>query len=1053
MSRASLWGVVFLLICTTVSLGLSNTRDASTNHQFHFRAERNAQTNLKSQGHTGQASSIRASKAEQLREQRQAKSASRLKARANTRTRHHAIAPTGKPGFVSATQIPAGGGTYWDAAKGDFNGDGKPDVATIVENYDSSANIYTYSLSVVLGNGDGTFKGPVLTTITDACAVFAAGDVDRDKKDDILIVHVGGNCNNTTSTFDVLISNGDGKFTQKNTEPYTISPKWLRGGTLAVTSKSGFLDIVAVDYSIDESTPSSVVTVLGNGDGTFSTTPASVPRSQRVQETVLADLNGDGMLDVVGIDAGTNQVTVFLATSATAFAAGVPCATPDASYGASFIAVGDLNNDSKPEIVTPTWEGNIAVYVNNGDGSFQPAVYYDAVWSGPDFTPGLNYPAAVTIADLNGDGNADVVSSNSASVDVTILLGKGDGTLIVPTFGYAVGGGWGRVAAIVADFDGDGLVDIVVPDMSSSLAFLKGYNDGTFRAAVNYYAPAAINSRANTIGLASGDFNGDGFPDFVIGSEGDPNIAGITVFLSRPDGSLKPGVTYGTSNCYWFVAVADFDKDSHPDIAASNHCTGELQIFNGKADGTFVLGPGIATDVSTMYPYPSDLVVGDFDGDGYPDVAVIDQHSEYGSVSLAVLVNDGTGKFKPAVTYALSTIAYQGIAVGDLNGDKKLDIVVPYSYDASAVAVLLGVGDGTFAPAFDLAVGSPGTSTDCNSTGQFCPQMVTLADINGDGNTDIIATLWRGGGQDIVILPGAGTTEGVPSFGTPTYLASSLQQNVSGWPSPASIQVVDTDGDGNLDLVYTNASYGTVGVLYGAGSGKFYDPVEYPTGGWPWLLVAADVNNDGAKDLVVADDAFSGVTVLFNAAGSATKANYKLTVDSTLQIAMAGSSATFAFTMTPSNHYDGTISFSCAGLPDKATCTFSPTSVAMDGRTPATVLLTIGTTATTTTTAALHRSSSITLATTLSGMGLFGVVMLGSLPKRRRLVAFMLGIIVVVMMISLVACGGSSHKTLTTTIPGTPAGSYAVTVTATGTAGSYGGDTSDHPMAVTLTVQ
>jgi hypothetical protein len=125
----------------------------------------------------------------------------------------------------------------------------------------------------------------------------------------------------------------------------------------------------------------------------------------------------------------------------------------------------------------------------------------------------------------------------------------------------------------------------------------------------------------------------------------------------------------------------------------------------------------------------------------------------------------------------------------------------------------------------------------------------------------------------------------------------------------------------------------------------------------------------------------------------------------------------------------------------------------MDGRTPATVLLTIGTTATTTTTAALHRSSSITLATTLSGMGLFGVVMLGSLPKRRRLVAFMLGIIVVVMMISLVACGGSSHKTLTTTIPGTPAGSYAVTVTATGTAGSYGGDTSDHPMAVTLTVQ
>jgi len=143
MSRASLWGVVFLLICTTVSLGLSNTRDASTNHQFHFRAERNAQTNLKSQGHTGQASSIRASKAEQLREQRQAKSASRLKARANTRTRHHAIAPTGKPGFVSATQIPAGGGTYWDAAKGDFNGDGKPEMLLLSSKITTAARTFT----------------------------------------------------------------------------------------------------------------------------------------------------------------------------------------------------------------------------------------------------------------------------------------------------------------------------------------------------------------------------------------------------------------------------------------------------------------------------------------------------------------------------------------------------------------------------------------------------------------------------------------------------------------------------------------------------------------------------------------------------------------------------------------------------------------------------------------------------------------------------------------------------------------------------------------------
>lgn len=1052
MRRASLAGVVVFLICTSVSFG-SYSRTNSTQHQFHFSSKFKAQANLKRKGPAKPTSSVRGTKAQQLAQQKHALAASKLKARNNLKTRRHANPPTGKLGFISATQIPAGGGTYWDAAKGDFNGDGKPDVATIVNNYDSTNDVYTYSLSIVLGNGDGTFKTPVLTTLADSCSVFAVADLNGDKKDDVLIVHIGGECSNTSSTFDVLISNGDGTFTQKNTTPYTISPNWLRGGTLAVTTKSGFLDLVAVDYPTDGETPSSVVTVAGNGDGTFSTTPTSVALSRLVNETALADLNGDGVLDVVGLDDSTSQVTVFLATSATAFAAGVPYTTPDGDYESSAIMVGDLTNDGKPEIVTPNWRGNIAVYVNNGDGSFQPAVYYNAVSSGPNGMPGLTVPTAVTIADVNGDGNADLVSSNAESGDVTILLGNGDGTLNVPTFGYSVGGESyedPRSAALVADFDGDGLADIVVPDYAFSLAYLKGYNDGTFRAGLSYYAPAALDDWAYAIGMASGDFNGDGIPDIVIAGDGDPNIAGITVFLSRGDGSLKPGVTYGTSNCFAYVVVADFNKDGQPDLASNNHCTGEVQLFTGKANGTFVPGPAIATDVSNTYP--SEMVVSDFDKDGYPDIAVINENGESGYSSVGVLLNDGTGNLKPAVTYALSAFTYQGITVGDLNGDGTPDLVVPYNW-SSAVAVLLGVGDGTFTQQPDVAVGTPGSDTNCSITGLLCPAAVTLADVDGDGNMDIVATLLDGSGQDIVIIPGAGTTDGVPSFGTPTYLASSLQLNAAGWPYPATIQAMDIDGDGNLDFVYTNASYGTLGVLYGAGGGKFYDPVEYPVGGWPWRFAVADVNNDGTKDIVVADDAFSGVTVLLNAAGTGTKANYAVTADSDTQTVTAGGTATFNLTMTPTNHYDGTITFACTGLPDKSSCTFNPTSAVMDGHTPATVQLTITTTAATTSTASLHNHTSIMLAMSLSGMALFGMLVIGSLPKRRRLMGIMLGMVIVVMMISLIACGGSSNTHHTTTIPGTPAGNYTVTATATGTAGSYGGNTSDHPMTITLTVQ
>ncbi len=324
--------------------------------------------------------------------------------------------------------------------------------------------------------------------------------------------------------------------------------------------------------------------------------------------------------------------------------------------------------------------------------------------------------------------------------------------------------------------------------------------------------------------------------------------------------------------------------------------------------------------------------------------------------------------------------------------------------------------------------------------GQFCPAAVTLADVDGDGKTDIIAALHSGLGQDIVILPGTGLVGGVPSFGTPTYLASSLQYNPYGsGPGPVGIQAVDIDGDGNLDLVYANAWYGTVGVLYGAGGGKFFDPVEYPVGGGPWRLAVADINNDTAKDVVVSNSVFNGVTVLLNAV------SYVVTADSTAQTVTAGGTAKFTLTITPSNHYKGTVTFSCGGLPDKTSCTFNPASAVMDGLTPVTVQWSVSTTATTTTTATLNSDTSIVLS--LSGMGLFGMLVVGSLPERRRLLGVMLGIVVVAMIISLVACGGSTSTAKTITNPGTPAGTYKIALTATGTAAS------SHVMTVSLTVQ
>jgi hypothetical protein len=1046
MKRASLTGIVFFLICSGVSFGSAYSGVSSTQHQIHFSSKLSAQANSRKNAPTKLTSSISGSKAQQSAQGSRTLMTSERKPTSNLKVQRHANPSTGKARFVSATQIPVGGyETLGTGVIGDFNGDGKPDVMTPVAGFKS------FSISIVLGNGDGTFKAPVLTALDDSCTAFAVGDLNGDKKDDILIVHNPGyDCPSLSSTFDVLISNGDGTFTQKNTTPYPIGPNLVSGGTLAVTTKSGFLNVVAVD---SDGTASSVITILGNGDGTFSTGPTSVALSGPVSGTALMDLNGDGLLDVVGFDP-SNEVTVFMATSATSYAPGVPYTTPN-NYYYDAPVFGDLTNDGKPEIVIPNSTGSLAVYMNNGDGSFQPAVFFDAILQGH----GVARSTTVAIADVNSDGNADVISSN-ASGDVTILLGNGDGTLNAPVFGFTLGGAvvgapcsncaW-YPPAVIADFDGDGFLDIVVPDTEFGLAFLKGYNDGTFSASHSYYVPDPTGPGSGygyTEGIASGDFDGDGIPDIVIAGGGDSNIAGITVFLSGGDGTLKPGIPYGTSNCYLYVVVADFDKDGQPDLAANNQCTGEVQTFIGKANGTFVPGPAASTGSSNIYS-GGEMVVGDFDGDGYPDMAVINVADvSTGNSSVAVILNDGTGNFKPAKTYALSNYSFAGIAVGDLNGDGKLDLVVPYNL-SSSLAVLLGVGDGTFTQPPDLALGTP-RPDQCNGlyAGQFCPAAVALADVDGDGNMDIIATLDSGGGQDIVILPGTGTTGGVPSFGTPIYLASSLQYNPFGsGPGPAGIQAVDIDGDGILDLIDANAWYGTVGILYGAGGGKFYDPVEYSVAGGPWRLVAADINNDGAQEVMVSNSVFNGITVLLNAN------SYVVRADLTAQTVTAGATASFTLTITPSNHYNGTITFACGGLPDKSSCTFNPPSPVMDGHTPLTVQWSITTTATTTTTANSHLNTSIMRATSLGGMGLVGTLVVGCLQKPRRLLRIILGIALVVVMIFLLACGGSNNVTKTITNPGTPAGTYTVTLTTTGTAGSFGGDTSGHVMTVSLTVQ
>ena len=281
--------------------------------------------------------------------------------------------------------------------------------------------------------------------------------------------------------------------------------------------------------------------------------------------------------------------------------------------------------------------------------------------------------------------------------------------------------------------------------------------------------------------------------------------------------------------------------------------------------------------------------------------------------------------------------------------------------------------------------------------------------------------------------------------------------------------MIDWNGDGNLDLVYVNSEIGALAIMLGKGDGTVSAPLEFGATEYAWGMALADVNNDGAVDVLVGNDESGGFSVLLNGAGSGTAPNFTMGTGTPSETVTAGSPATYVLNLAGLNGYNGTITFTCGELPAEATCTFNPVSVVALGNTLLTTTLTIDTTAASTSSllrpagprarpgSPTHGSpisgSPIWLAS-LSGMGLLGLLLSGSGAKgRRRRATVLLGVALLVTLGALAACDNDSRAKVVPPPPtpnlGTPAGSYTVTVTSTGT----GTAAPTHSVNVTLIVQ
>jgi dienelactone hydrolase len=315
----------------------------------------------------------------------------------------------------------------------------------------------------------------------------------------------------------------------------------------------------------------------------------------------------------------------------------------------------------------------------------------------------------VSVADFNGDGKLDLALADcTTSNDIGILLGNGDGTFQA-SLNHPVG--TCPTSLAVGDFNGDGKLDLAVAHIdSNSLSILLGNGDGTFQAPVNYAVPAGPSS------VTIGDFNRDGKLDLAVALfkvNGTATGTDISVLLGNGDGTFQAPMSYTTGKAPISVAVGDFNGDGKLDLAVANYNSNNVSVLLGNGDGTFQAPMSYSTGQTPVL-----VVVGDFNGDGKLDLAVATSASN----NVSVLLGNGDGTFQTVVNYAAGSWP-TSVAVGDFNGDGTLDLAVADQVSRS-VSLLLGNGDGTFQAPLGYSVGQ-------------VPASVAVGDFNGDGRLDV----------------------------------------------------------------------------------------------------------------------------------------------------------------------------------------------------------------------------------------------------------------------------------------------------------------------------
>jgi Bacterial Ig-like domain (group 3)/FG-GAP-like repeat len=891
--------------------------------------------------------------------------------------------------------------------------------------------------AVLLGNGDGTFKAAVYYDVADTTgnvAGFTIDDVNGDGIPDIVVPTITSTANPGVVTFTgnvtTLLGKGDGTFTT--------------GPVSALTWTNSLLPLTG-DFNGDGKKDLLIggTVLFGGGDGTFTAGPTNSALAAALTSNTFvgaaADLSNNGKLDVVISVPGS--VAIFNGNGDGTFQTGpVYAGLPDSEQ----VTITDIDGDGNPDIFLGTSNGGLytlggydtpipffQVLMGRGDGTFvDSALYQQGTYNLPG-SSGINTGSQIAIADFNGDSKADLLVLNRNNVgtspsSLVMLPGDGKGNLGTPVTSSA---NLGPIMVIAADMNNDQKPDAVLiglgTDENPKVSVLINQGNGTFAAEQDYTLAATATS------LAVGDFNGDGLMDVAVGE----GSSGVFVLLGQSNGTLGTAKMVDPSNASDLVA-GSLTGNGRADlvvvdagVAGTQQATGALVVYLGNADGSFTAATAPTTS-ATNYTVAA---LGDLNHDGILDLIVTGAGAATsGSAStpnVYTLLGKGDGTFATANTQMLGGadgVGATSIAIADLNKDGNLDVAAGNPNDYTEV--LLGNGDGTLSGTL-LALGQrPATVATADLLGNSYPE-VLVGQQSGGVAVFLNSTVWTSTTTPPALA--ATTTALSASAATITVGASvTFTATVSG---PAGDTTVPT---GTVTFMEGTATLGT-GTLSATGVAT-YATTALPTGADSITAVyGGDGNFSGSTS--------SAVTVTVNAVppGFALSSSGNITESPG---ATTGNGSTIS--VTGSGGFAGAVALTCSVSPaaasDPATCSVSPASVTISGATAQTSTLTVVTTAATSA-ALVHPKAGGVPWYAAAGATLACVLFFG-IPARRRGWQTLLGMLILLVFAStfLVGCGGggggsggsggSSGGGSTPANPGTTAGAYKVTVT--GTSGS-----------------